>query len=104
MVAMREVSVKPEIGGFGEADVVTLLNPEPQQMREALERLFAGRKSDDLVVVYFSGHGVVDNFGAFHLTSTQTEKGLLNSTAMLMARNPRFPAITASLNRAEQKN
>ena len=80
--AMRQVLVKPEIGGFAEVDVVTLLNPEPQQMREALERLFASRKSDDLVVVYFSGHGVVDDFGAFHLTSTQTEKGLLNSTAI----------------------
>ena len=80
--AMRQVLVQPEIGGFAEADVVTLLNPEPQQMREALERVFAGRKSDDLVVVYFSGHGVVDDFGAFHLTSARTEKELLDSTAI----------------------
>ena len=80
--AMRQVLVHPEIGGFAEADVATLLNPDSQQIRIALNRLFSDRKLDDLVVVYFSGHGVVDDFGVFHLTSTETEKGLLNSTAI----------------------
>ena len=82
MEAMRQVLVEPEIGGFAETDVVKMLNPEPQPMREAFERLFAGRKPDDLVGVYFSGHGVVDDFGGFHLTSTRTEKELLDSTAI----------------------
>ncbi|MFM2429932.1 MAG: hypothetical protein RLZZ511_1145 [Cyanobacteriota bacterium] len=82
VAAMRDVLVQPEIGGFAEADVTVLLNPEPQGMREALERLFAGRKADDLVVLYFSGHGVVDDFGTFHLTTARTDKGLLNSTAI----------------------
>jgi tetratricopeptide (TPR) repeat protein len=82
VAAMRDVLVQPGIGGFAETDVTVLLNPEPQGMREALERLFAGRKSDDLVVLYFSGHGVVDDFGTFHLTTARTDKGLLNSTAI----------------------
>jgi len=82
VAAMRQVLVQLEIGGFAEADVTTLLNPEPQQMREALDRLFADRRPDDLLVVYFSGHGVVDDRGKFHLTSACTEKGLLNSTAI----------------------
>jgi Caspase domain len=82
VAAMRDVLVQSGIGGFAEADVTVLLNPEPQGMREALERLFAGRKADDLVVLYFSGHGVVDDFGTFHLTTARTDKGLLNSTAI----------------------
>jgi Caspase domain len=82
IAAMRDVLVQSEIGGFAEADVTVLLNPEPQGMREALERLFAGRKADDLVMLYFSGHGVVDDFGTFHLTTARTDKGLLNSTAI----------------------
>jgi uncharacterized caspase-like protein len=82
VAAMRDVLVQPGIGGFAEVDVTVLLNPEPQGMREALERLFAGRKADDLVVLYFSGHGVVDDFGTFHLTTARTDKGLLNSTAI----------------------
>jgi Caspase domain len=83
VAAMRDVLLQPEIGGF--TDIVTLMSPEPQQMREALERLFAGRKSDDLVMLYFSGHGVVDDFGKFHLTTARTNKGLLNSTAISSA-------------------
>jgi tetratricopeptide (TPR) repeat protein len=82
VAAMRDVLVQPEIGGFAEADVTVLLNPGPQGMREALERLFAGRQADDLVVLYFSGHGVVDDYGKFHLTTARTDKGLLNSTAI----------------------
>jgi uncharacterized caspase-like protein len=82
VAAMQDVLVQPEIGGFAEADVTVLLNPEPQGMREALERLFAGRKADDLVLLYFSGHGVVDDFGTFHLTTARTDKGLLHSTAI----------------------
>jgi tetratricopeptide (TPR) repeat protein len=82
VAAMRDVLVQPGIGGFAEVDVTVLLNPKPQLMREALDRLFAERKSDDLVVLYFSGHGVVDDGGKFHLTTAQTDKGLLNSTAI----------------------
>ncbi|NJM49406.1 MAG: tetratricopeptide repeat protein [Alkalinema sp. RU_4_3] len=82
VVAMRQVLVEPAVGGFAADDVVTLIDPEPQQMREALERLFVDRKPDDLVVMYFSGHGVVDDFGKFHLTSVCTDKKSLNSKAI----------------------
>ena len=82
VIAMQAVLQDPAVGGFAIADVMTLLNPEPQQMREALERLFSERKSDDLLVLYFSGHGVVDDAGRFHLTTAHTQKGLLNSTAI----------------------
>ena len=64
---MQQVLQDPQVGGFPIDDTIALLNPEPQQMREALERLFAERKADDLLVLYFSGHGVVDDAGRFHL-------------------------------------
>ena len=82
VMAMQTVLQDSAVGGFAIADVMTLLNPEPQQMREALERLFSERKPDDLLVLYFSGHGVVDDGGRFHLTTAQTDQGLLNSTAI----------------------
>jgi Caspase domain len=72
--AMHDVLVQPEIGGFAVADVTLLLNPEPQQMREVLERLFADRQPDDLLLLYFSGHGVVDDFGNFYLTTALTDQ------------------------------
>jgi uncharacterized caspase-like protein len=82
VAAMRDVLVQPEIGGFAEADVTVLLNPEPQQTRMALNQLFVGRKRDDLLVFYFSGHGWVDNSGNFYFTSPQTDKKLLDATAI----------------------
>ena len=82
VAAMEQVLLQPAVGGFAPADVKTLLHPEPQEMREAMERLFAQRQPDDLLVLYFSGHGVVDDGGRFHFTTAQTVKDLLNSTAI----------------------
>jgi hypothetical protein len=82
VAAMRDVLVQPEIGGFAMADVTLLLNPEPQQMREVLEQLFADRQSEDLLLFYFSGHGVVDDFGNFHLTTALTDQASLKSKAI----------------------
>jgi uncharacterized caspase-like protein len=82
VAAMRDVLVQPEIGGFAIADVTTLLNPEPQQMRQVLERLFADRQSEDLLLLYFSGHGVVDDFGNFHLTTALTDQASLKFKAI----------------------
>ena len=55
VMAMQAVLQDPAVGGFAIADVMTLLNPEPQQMREALERLFSERKPDDLLAVVIGG-------------------------------------------------
>lgn len=82
---VKEVLQNPEIGGFNEADINTLRNPEPQKMREAMEALFANPscKEDDLLLLYFSGHGFVDeNNGALHLASYSTKRESLKSTAI----------------------
>ena len=80
--AIEKVLIDPAIADFARDDVIVLLNPEPQKMREAIERLFTDRNKDDLVLLYFSGHGVVDDFGKFHLTTARTEKRFLNSTTI----------------------
>jgi formylglycine-generating enzyme required for sulfatase activity/uncharacterized caspase-like protein len=80
--AMQRVLVDPAIGGFTEADVHVLVNPQAQEMRVAIERLFANRTRDDLVLLYFSGHGVVGDAGQFYLTTVETENALLSSTAI----------------------
>ncbi|WP_238553716.1 caspase, EACC1-associated type [Fortiea contorta] len=70
--AMRRVLQQPEVGGFNEVKI--LLNPTPQEMQEAIETLFSGRKKDDLVVLFFSGHGVKDDNGKLHLATRITRK------------------------------
>lgn len=70
--AMREVLENIEIGGFDQ--VTPLINPERQAMEEAIYRLFANRKKDDLLLLFFSGHGVKDDSGNLYLAAHNTRK------------------------------
>jgi len=69
-----------EIGGF--TDVVTLLNKSSADVRKAIARFFAQKKRDDLLLLYFSGHGILDDNGHLHLAVRDTERDLLNATAI----------------------
>jgi tetratricopeptide (TPR) repeat protein len=70
--AMRRVLQHREVGGFDE--VKTLSNPKPQEMQEAIETLFSSRTKDDLVLLFFSGHGVKDDNGKLYLATRATRK------------------------------
>jgi Caspase domain/Clp amino terminal domain, pathogenicity island component len=74
VTAMQQVLVNPEMGAFADADVIVLQNPSRQTMEDAIYNLFANRQKDDLVLLYFSGHGVVDESGEFYFTSRLTRK------------------------------
>ncbi len=56
--AMQRVLQHPEMGGFDKVDVLT--NPITQALRIEIYNLFAERSPEDLVLFYFSGHGVKD--------------------------------------------
>ncbi len=70
----------PAIGSFDE--VTPLLNAPAQTIRRSIARLFKDRAPDDLLVLYFSGHGVLDEQGQLYLTASDTERGLLSGTAI----------------------
>ncbi|MDF2388416.1 ABC transporter substrate-binding protein [Nostoc ellipsosporum NOK] len=78
--AMQEVLQHPEIGGFDEVKV--LVNPQRQEMEEAVETLFGGRQRDDLVLLFFSGHGIKDEEGNLYFATQNTRKTLLKSTTV----------------------
>ncbi|MEI2579143.1 caspase, EACC1-associated type [Scytonema sp. PRP1] len=82
--AMQRILQHPEIGGFDE--VKPLFNPERQAMEEAIETLFSGRQKDDLVLLFFSGHGIKDESGKLYFATRntrKTDKGeLVRSTAV----------------------
>jgi uncharacterized caspase-like protein len=84
--ALQKVLLNPAIGGFAESDVVLLKNPNRQTMEEAIETLFTGRSKDDLVLLFFSGHGIKDDAGRLFLTTSGTRKtlqgDLIRSTAV----------------------
>ena len=81
--ALREVLVHPEMGGFAETYV--LKNPQRQEMEDAIYQLFANCSRDDLLLFYFSGHGVKDERGQLYLANCNTRKDngqLVDSTAV----------------------
>jgi hypothetical protein len=67
---LEQVLKNPEIGGFEKVDV--LRNPDRQLMEVKIEEFFADSQRDDLLLLYFSGHGVVDEAGNFYLSSRST--------------------------------
>lgn len=86
--AMGRILQHPDIGGFTETDVKVLKNPHRQEMEEAIEKLFSNRQKDDLVLLYFSGHGIKDDSGRLFLTNHLTrknDKGELIKTSAVAA-------------------
>ena len=68
--AMHRVLEHPDMGAF---DQVTVLpNPDKGSMEKAVEDLFANRQRDDLVLLYFSGHGLKDQNARFFLSTRET--------------------------------
>ncbi len=72
--AMKQVLQHPDIGGFAEADVTVLINRSRQEIEEAIYYLFVNRQKDDLLLFYFSGHGVKDDLGNLYLATPTTRK------------------------------
>jgi uncharacterized caspase-like protein len=81
--AVQRVLVDPEIGAFS---VKPLLNPDLAQMQTEIETWFKSSEKDDLVLLYFTGHGVRDETGRLYLTTRITRKSpqgeLLKGTAV----------------------
>ncbi len=82
--AMQQVLLDPRMGGFDQ--VKLLANPDPQAMQYEIETLFSGRVKDDLVLLFFSGHGIKDDSGRLYFATRITRKNvkgdLIRSTAV----------------------
>src|SRR5579862_1830991 len=64
----------PDVGGFD--DVKTLINESCDNIRRATARFYWDKGRDDLLVFYFSGHGVRDDEGRLYLALKDTELDL----------------------------
>jgi tetratricopeptide (TPR) repeat protein len=81
--ALQQVLQDPEIGGF---EVKSLLNPDRLQTEDAIEELFTGRRKDDVVLFFFSGHGITTDDGnlyfAVHTTRKDAQDKLKKTSAV----------------------
>ncbi|GEM_PF-6735064 len=70
----------PGIGAFNEA--TTLLNENSSAALRAIAGFFAKKARDDLLLLYFAGHGVLDERGGLYLAVSDTERDLLRGTGI----------------------
>lgn len=83
VAAMQEVLQNPEMGGFD--DVKLLINPTHSDMAVEIETWFESCQSDDLAVLFFSGHGIKDESRELYFTACDTRKineKLIKATAV----------------------
>ncbi|HZM38261.1 MAG TPA: caspase family protein, partial [Acidimicrobiales bacterium] len=77
--ALADVLADPAIGGF---TVQSVVNQSNGVVQRELERFFSSRKPDDLLLVYFSCHGVKDSTGRLYFATSNTAFDLLRSSGV----------------------
>lgn len=78
--ALGEILLDPELGGFD--DVNVLVNMSSHIIRRSIAGFFSKKAREDLLLLYFSGHGVLDDQGHLYLAVRDTDSKLLRGTAI----------------------
>jgi hypothetical protein len=76
---LAQVLADPDIGGF---TITTVIDQPAQQIRLAIEDFLAGRGTQDLLLVYLSCHGLLDNYRRLYFAATDTRKDRLGATGV----------------------
>jgi formylglycine-generating enzyme required for sulfatase activity/uncharacterized caspase-like protein len=77
--ALAEVLGDPDIGDFD----VTLLVDQPESVvRRAVARFYAHRTRRDLLLLYYSGHGIRDAHGDLYLATQDTEMDIAGGSSL----------------------
>jgi len=78
-VGLERVLTDPKIGKF---EVKTLINQPAFEVQREIEVFLTDCKKEDIVLLYFSGHGVKDDDGRLYLATSDTRRGYFRSTAI----------------------
>ncbi|MTJ53028.1 SUMF1/EgtB/PvdOfamily nonheme iron enzyme [Anabaena sp. UHCC 0253] len=72
--AIKQVLINREMGDFAAENVTVLKNPQKLDMDKAIHDLYDNRQKDDLLLLYFSGHGLINDEGNFYFSTSSTKK------------------------------
>jgi len=78
--AMERVLQNHNLGNF--AQVERLLNPDTVAMRIAIQKLFRNASKEDLLLFFFSGHGITNDDDHLYLATRNTAKDNFEATAV----------------------
>ena len=70
VISLKNVIESPEVGSFSTR---LLLDAGLDEVREAIVAFFSGRLADDLLLFYYTGHGLRDEYGDLYLALSQTK-------------------------------
>ena len=78
--AFAQLLKAPDLASFDQ--VITLINHTSYEARSAIARFLRDKKPEDLLLLYFSGHGVRDEQGRLFLATKDTDNTILDATAI----------------------
>jgi uncharacterized caspase-like protein len=78
--ALYDVLKDSEVGGFD--DVKLLINVTSTTVRRAISEFCSQKTRDDLLLLYFTGHGVLDDRGRLYLAVKDTNRNYLRASAI----------------------
>lgn len=82
--ALANVLLDETIGNFKKEkkeDNQVLINRPVEEIRRQITRLYRRRDPNDLILLYYSGHGILED-GQLYLAATNTERDLIEATAI----------------------
>jgi len=77
--ALAYVLSDPAIGGF---EVTPLVDEPLRVVRRRIARLYQRSKRGDLILLYYSGHGIKDDYGDLYLAVKDTETDVVSATSL----------------------
>jgi hypothetical protein len=98
IAALNRALADPGTGLFVDADVTLLPEATSTRAIRALGRFFGTATRDDVLLVYFSGHGKLDQSGRLHLCMQDTDSTDLLSTAVSSTRINEFADASRARN------
>ncbi|MEP4194932.1 MAG: caspase family protein [Aliishimia sp.] len=94
--ALQTVLEHPELGGFH--DVTTLLDKTRTETEKAIQAALRSKAKDDVLLIYYSGHGKTDDSQNLYLATPDTEVDYLEVTAIDAAKVSRMMGTTHAEN------
>ncbi|MGF1518462.1 MAG: SUMF1/EgtB/PvdO family nonheme iron enzyme [Nodosilinea sp.] len=80
VAALKRVLENPQMAEFDQVEI--LVDPDPVEIRLAIQRLYRQCAKDDLVLLYFSGHGITDDNNHLYFATRLTSKDDFEATAV----------------------
>jgi len=81
--ALSMLLADPAVGGFDQVD--ELLDESEVRIRRSISAFFRGRGRDDLLLLFFSGHGIKDERGRLFWAARDTQHDDLSATGIAAA-------------------